>query len=494
MNAEQFIECLWQKYHGKKFTTLIGGGYGDNGKGTIESALAALFEIVVRFSGGANTGRTCIINTPDGPKKFVFHLIPCGWAYGKTAIIENWVLLDLPRFSKEYNDLIGIMGVPKAPLYISNKAPLCLIYHRWLETWIEFIKGAGKIGSTGRGIGQALACVDLRINPLAGNLSDPDKLFKMVKEVHNVFSPIFKEMVATGLINLADGDPKKVTEELLEHGQKIKHHLTDTSVILHDCAKKKQAVLFAATQGFGLNFIGTYPYNSATQTIASAAAYCCGLPMDCFGPVIQVEKLFGTRVGSGPFPTGLWDREAAKQFAKDNPSLFTDQVQQNKFLEEKLTLINRGQASPADLAQYLMVLGDERGASTGRGREVGLPDCHLIASGAMVNGADCIALTHLDSLSGLKMRLPIGIRYLLDDNPVPLPVIPTPVELMEKVEVKYGYHDIDLQNQDLSGINDFDDLPLSVKGLITNLEQHIGVPIGIISTSASPAGKIYCEF
>lgn len=492
MNAQQFMERLWQQ-HNKKFTVLVGGGFGDPGKGTIESALIAQFETVVRITGGANTGRTCIINTPGGPKKFVFHLIPCGWAYGKEAIIGDWVLLDLPRFIKEYTDVINIVGKSLAPLYISNKAPLCLVYHQWLETWIEFMKGAGKIGSTGRGIGQAIACVDLRINPLAGNLSNPDKLFKMVKEVHSVLFPIFKEMAATGLINLADGDPKKVTEGLLADGEKIKHLLTDTGPILHDYAKKNQPTLFTTTQGFGLTFNGTYPFIASTQTTAPAAAYCGGLPMACFGPVIQVEKLFGTRVGKGPFPTGLWNRQAAEDFALDQRQLFVASPERTKFLQEKLEKINQGEASREELAQYIMVLADERGASTGRGREVGLLDCHLIASGAMVNGADCIALTHLDSLSGLKMRLPFGIRYLLDNNQVPLPVIPTPVELMEKVEVEYGYHDLDLQNQDLSGLNDFDDLPLSVKGLITNLEQHIGVPIGIISTSASPEGKIYCE-
>lgn len=497
VTAEQFLEQLYSKHQGRRFTVLCGGAWGDNGKGTIESALMPYFDAAVRVSGGANTGRTCYVKTPDGNlKKVVFHLVPTGWAENKKAIIGDWELLDLERLIKEIAEIKNVVGLIQAPLYISKKAPLYLTYHSWLETWSEFIKGAQKVGTTGRGISPMIAAVDLRINPLVGHLLNQDQLFKVVKDFYRFCEPTFERMIAYKLIEPKQCRPQDETDRLLSFLPLIKEYITDIDPILQDLAQKNTPTLFGLTQGFGLHFKGTYPFNSATQSIAPAAAYCGGLPMKYFGPVIQVEKLFPTRVGAGPFPTGLWQRHLAEQFPVAHPELFSELPNCNyekshSFLIGGRALINSNRASNKTLAEYLMVLGNELGASTGRGREIGLPDLHLIKSAAMVNGADCLALTKLDLLSGLNFKLPVGVSYKLDGQEVPAPVIPTPTLELERVKVEYVHQKINLQDIDITDLANESNLPECLVKLIDFYEKITDVPIGIISTSASREGKIF---
>jgi len=497
VSAEQFLERLWDKHQGRRLTVLCGGGFGDNGKGVIESALMPFFEASVRVSGGANTGRTCYLKTPQGTKKVIFHLVPTGWADNKLAIIGDWVLIDLERLVREITEIKNAVGLIQAQLCISKKAPLCLSYHGIIEVWIESIKGQDRVGSTGRGISPTLAGIDLRIGPLVGHLLYPDLLFKMVKGFYQTWEPIFNEMFDRKLIEKKCIKPQDETDRLLAFLPQLKNFITDVDPILHSLAEFNVPILFGLTQGFGLHFKGTYPFSSATQTIASAAAYCGGLPMEYFGPVIQVDKLLPTRVGAGPFPTGLWDRQEAEKFPLDHPELFSDLPgynpgQREDFLRDMRKLINGGNASSPDLAKYFMVLGNELGASTGRGREIGLPDLHMIKSGAKVNGADCLALTRLDLLAGLNLNLPLGIAYQLAGKRVLAPVIPTPVEKFDRLKVVYKHLPIDLKDVDLAGLNDENSLPPCLGKLVEFFEEKTDTPVGIISTAAnSDGGKIF---
>lgn len=496
--GDKFLEALWRKHHGRKFTVLCGGGFGDNGKGAIESALMPYFGASVRVSGGANTGRTAYVQTAGGPRKIIFHLVPAGWAYGQLAIIGDWVEVDLDRLICEIDEVKKLIGNPKQPFYISKKAPVFLIYHAWLEAWLEKIKGNNKVGTTGRGIAPMIAGVDLRIAPLVGNLAYPDNLKRWVNEFYRAFEPIFKKMAGQGLIQLKGHSPRQETERLLAGYEEIKKYVTDVDPILHDLVKKNTATLFGLTQGFGLHFKGTYPCNSATHSIAPAAAYCSGLPTKYFGSVIQVEKLLPTRVGSGPFPTGWWDRQAALKFPKKHPELFSELPEckpsvREEFLKHKLALINRGNATDLDFAQYFMVLGNELGATTRRGREVGAPDLHMIASAAMVNGADCLALTRVDLLSGLSFSLPLGMRYSLGRKVIRPPVIPNPIEALEQIQVGYVNFPLNFCDEQIGGRDDFESLPNDLKSLIGFFSTYAGAPVGIISTSPKTDGKIFLQ-
>lgn len=496
VSEDKFLEILWQKQDDRKFTVLCGGCWGDNGKGSIESAILSHFQASVRVSGGANTGRTAYIPTTTGQKKIIYHLIPAGWANNQLSVIGDWVLIDLDRLVMEIKEVKETVGQPKQPLYISKKAPLFLVYHSWLEAWLEMAKGDKAVGTTKRGIAPMIAGVDLRIGPLVGHLNYPDVLRRWVKEFYLAFEPIFKKMHDQGIIDVEQATPELETEKLLALAKQIKEYITDIDPILFNLANTNTPTLFGLTQGFGLHFKGTYPFNSATQTIAQATAYCSGVPMKFFGPVIQVEKILPTRVGAGPFPTGLWNRDKAMQFPMDHPELFSDLSEHDPkkrkhFLIQLRDRINSGQATKSDLAQYFMVLGNELGATTKRGREIGAPDLHMIKSATMINGSDCLALTRVDLFSELHCKLPIGLHYKLNGQCVEPPIVPSPIEEFKTIEVDYQELELDFRGCELNEIDTEEGLPSDLLNLIDLIECKTLVPVGIISTSPKINGKIF---
>lgn len=501
--APDLVEFLWRKKNGKKSIIICGDSYGDSGKRAVESAIQEMFEYFVRVSGGSNTGGTSWIKGKDGLlHQIISHLLPAQWP-AHTGIIGDWVLWDCERGSAEIKEVTGITGGVNAPLYISKKAPLYLPYYGRLEAYSELMKGAGAVGTTKRGIAFHIAAVDRREAPLVGYLLYPDLLRKWVTACYRQHELVFRELekMLKGTedeFDLADYHPDKVTEKLLSFVPEIKEYITDTGPILLDLMKKNSPVLFGLSQGFGLHFLGTYPYNSATQTIASAAAYCGGMPMDLFGAVILVSKLILTRVGAGPFATGWWDRNEAMEFPKRHPELFSAlkeciPAKRDAFLNKYKQKINSGNYVSEDLAKYMQVLLNNLGATTKRGREPGGPNLYETACAAAVNGADCIALTQADALSGLRIRFPFATKYSLHGELIKVPTIPTPVELYghSTFEVEHKYVDVDLRNMDLYGQSD---LPPVIDEICDLYKSYTGVPVGLISTSPKGnEGKVYRE-
>lgn len=499
--ASDLIESLWRKKGGKKATTLCGDGYGDNGKRAVESAIENMFEIFVRVSGGSNTGGTAWIKGKDGLlHQMIFHLLPSQWP-AKVGIIGDYVLFDLKRAIAEIEEVTAITGGVSAPLYISKKAPLYLPYYGLLEAYSEKMKGAGAVGSTRRGIAFHIAAVDRREAPLVGYLLHPYLLRKWVTDCYKQHELVLKELerMLKGTkdeFDLSDYHPDKVTEELLALVPKVNEYIADTGPILLDLLKKNSPMLFGLSQGFGLHFLGTYPFNSATQTIASATAYCGGMPMDLFGAVILVSKMIPTRVGAGPFTTGWWHRDAAMQFPKLYPYLFSvldecDEKKRAAFIKQRRRLINSGAFTWIDVAMLMQVLLNNLGATTLRGREPGGPNLYETACAAAVNGADCIALTQADVLEHLKIRLPFATSYHLGGERFKVPTIPTPVELYNDPRFTVGYEhlDVDLRGMDLYGKSE---LPPIFRQIRELYHLHTGVPIGMISTSPKgDEGKIF---
>ncbi|MFH1235666.1 MAG: adenylosuccinate synthetase [Parcubacteria group bacterium] len=501
MQPSEFIERLWYKRGGRRSTIEVGDGWGDSGKGGIEAVLAPLYEASIRVQGGANTGRTRRILGKNGQlHEFIFHLVPTLLADGKMGIIGDAVLVELERLASELRELTSIVGDIKAPLLISKRAPIFLRYHSLIEGWLELSKGGDKVGTTGRGISPMIAGVDLRVGPLTGHLLDPDLLRKWVRGFYEAWLPILQEferrMRGTKKeFSLADMNPDDEVERLLADAEYVRPFITNIDPVMHDLMRRNVPVLFGMTQGYGLHVRGTYPYNSATQSIAQAAAYCGGLPMHLFGPVILISKLFPTRVGAGPFPTGWWNRDDAEAFPGKRPELFPglpqyDEEACERFLAGKLQLMNSGQASWQDWAEYYEVYFNNRGSTTKRGREVGGPDLHMTRCAAMVNGADCIAITQVDGLSGLNADLPVATAYELGDEVVEPPTYPMSEEL-DGVKVRNVHVRVDLQNVDITGIDSEQDLPGCVHQLIRTYERYTGTPVGIISTAAGLDGKIF---
>ncbi|MFH2105165.1 MAG: adenylosuccinate synthetase [Parcubacteria group bacterium] len=511
---EKWLESLFKLKNNRRFMVLCGGEWGDGGKGSIESPLLPFFDVCVRVSGGANTGRTRNVATLGGEdKSFVFHLIPSGWADGKPSYIGDWVLIDLERLNTEIRDLVALLGfTPQAPLQISPKAPIFLPYHRFFEIWLEHCMGAGAVKTTGRGIGQIIALADLRIGPRMGHLLYPDTLSKWVTQIWDIFEDIFNK--SASLIRLAeekagvpeldrfklsDYTPDKVVQKLLADAEGLTHLIAfDFDSQLLDLAKKNVAALFCLTQGWGLTHRGTYPFCSSTQITAQAASYCSGVPMKYFGPIGQVGKLDPTRVGAGDGPTNMgWGRLEAEQFALDNPKLYSilgdkcDQEARAQFLLRKLERINSGEYAPVDVAMYWQVLLNELGASTGRGREVLWPDLFATACGAASNGADFIALTRLDALSGMKFDLKLGYEYCIDGVPCKVPDYPTPIERLATVNVTFDNVPINLVEVDLAGIESEEAFPPDIVTLLAKWEKYGGVPVGIASFSGGRDGKVF---
>ena len=515
IGSVEWLEHLYDLKHGRRWVTLVGSGWGDSGKGAVESSISDHFDCFLRVSGGANTGRTRYIMTPDGEKEFIFHLIPCGWADNKESFIGDWVLMDLDRFSTEINELQSTLGrLPNAPLFISRKAPIYLPYHSMLEAYLEMRKGADAVGTTKRGIAPMIAGIDLRIGPEIGHLEFPDTLRQWVKTFYECFEVNFKVLVEwqkcqadlaessgrapTEIYDLKEYSPDMVTEHLLAHFENIRGFITDIDSLLLERAKANVPTLIGMTQGYGLTRKGTYPYSSTTQTSAQAGAFCSCIPMEYFGPVILVDKLDPTRVGWGPFPTGMWDRQEAELFPKEHPELFSalkecNPVARQEFLDEYRQLINSDD-NPDEVvvAKYIQVLLNELGATTKRGREPGWPDLYVNACAALSNGADVIALTRIDWLSGIKLNLKFATEYRLNGNVCRAPDFPSPIERLEQVQVGYEEIHVDLRNTELYGSTE---LPAVFAEIFNLIRLHTGVPVGMVSTSPkAKEGKIFRDF
>jgi len=497
--AEEYLYRLWARSNGRKFTVLVGDQWGDDGKGVVEAAVMEYFRACARVAGGSNTGRTRYITGLDGkPHKQIFHLVPSGWADHKLSIIGDWVLLDLQRLIDEITEIKAVIGEPKVDLLISKKAPVLMSYHLLLEQWIEACRGSFSAKPTGRGISAMVAGIDLRLGLQIGHLAYPDLVRRYVETAYAAFLPILREMESQGMVKLAKHSPDSEIDRLLTLATGISDYVTDTDVVLQELARHNVPTLFGLTQGSCLHFTGTYPNNSATHSIAQSAAYCSGLPMRAFGPVIMASKLLPTRVGAGPFPTHWWDRDAAEHFPKERPELFSEleacqpEVRE-QFLSEKRQLINSGQASRVDMAQYFMVLGNELGATTKRGREIGGPDLHETAWACDLNGVDSLVLTRVDMLSGLQFTLPVCLNYSIDGRPVPRVVYPKPSEILDHAECNGTELPIDLIGSNLTGLGQYEELPDCVQELVRVYEKHLGVPVSL-SMSAGADGKIFRLF
>ncbi len=501
LDSAEWLEMLWRKRNGRRATIVVGDQFGDNCKRTIESAIGEHFKSFVRVAGGSNTGGTCYIRGQDGQlHEMIFHLVPSGWPE-KTGVIGDWVLVDLRRLTAEIDQILSIVGVPKAELQISRRAPLWLPYYSLVEAYLELVKGDDAIGTTKRGIAPTIASVDLRIGPLVGHLLDPDLLRKWVTTCYYAYEPMLKALERAGAgvedsFTVRDFQPDRVTDELLSLAPRIKPYVAYTDPIIREILVHNEPALFGLTQGFGLFRNGTYPYSSATHTIASAAAYCSAAPMQLFGPVILASKLIGTRVGAGPYPTGWWDRAAAERFPLKNPELFSVLPEclperREAFLSSMRAKINAGNYTLVDLAQYMQVLLNNLGATTKRGREPGGPDLHLTACACWANGVDVIALSQVNALSGLKMEFPVGTGYLIDGRRLAVPTVPTPVEEFSRVTVQYEQVPVDLTGVDLWGATE---LPDCVNRICDLYHLHTGAPVGLISTSPlGNEGKVFRE-
>lgn len=411
-----------------KSVVVLGSQWGDEGKGKIVDLLTEKAAAVTRYQGGHNAGHTLVV----GGKKTVLHLIPSGiLREGVTCYIGNGVVLAPDALLKEMA-ILEAEGVPvRSRLKISPNCPLILPQHICLDQAREAKRGNSKIGTTGRGIGPAYEDkVARRAIRFADLLRDDfaDKL-KENLEFHN--------FALTQYYGVEAVDFDRTLALALEWKNELKDLVADVAGELDAMRKAGKNLMFEGAQGTLLDVDhGTYPFVTSSNTTAGGVATGTGLGPLYFDYVLGITKAYTTRVGSGPFPTELFD----------------------------------------EVGEHLAKVGHEFGATTGRARRCGWFDAAILQRAVVLNSMSGICLTKLDVLDGLE-KLNICTGYKLPTGEV---VGASDARFYESVEPIY--ETLDGWKESTIGITAFDDLPKNAQAYIKRIEQIIECPIDIIST------------
>ncbi|TDR23794.1 adenylosuccinate synthase [Marinicella litoralis] len=408
-----------------KSVVVLGTQWGDEGKGKIVDLLTEGADAVVRFQGGHNAGHTLIIND----QKTVLHLIPSGILRdGVKCYIGNGVVIEPEALIKEIKNL-EISGVDvQSRLYISKAAPVIMPYHIKLDQLREIKKGKEAIGTTGRGIGPAYEDKVARRGIRIGDLLDANLLkskLETVLEYHNFV-----------IENYHHAEPLSFDEvyaKALEHAEFIKNMCVDVTGKIHQHLERGEKLLMEGAQGSLLDIDhGTYPFVTSSNTTAGSAATGSGLGATHIDYVLGITKAYTTRVGSGPFPTELFDEDGAE----------------------------------------LAKRGVEFGATTGRPRRCGWLDLVALKRAVQVNGVTGLCVTKLDVLDTFK-TIKLCTSYG-DDS---FPGSAHEWELVEPV-----YQSFSGWQSSTRGMTDINKLPAEAKAIIDFIEDFTGAPVHIIST------------
>ncbi|MEY4250975.1 MAG: hypothetical protein RJA87_2608 [Pseudomonadota bacterium] len=410
--------------------TVVGAQWGDEGKGKIVDWLSNRADVVVRFQGGHNAGHTLVV----GDVTYKLSLLPSGVVQGKKSIIGNGVVVDPWAFLDEIAR-IGAQGVVIGPelLALADNAVLILPLHRDLDQAREAQAGAGKIGTTGRGIGPAYEDKVGRRAIRVADLAEPDSLPTKIARLLAHHGALRRGL------DLPEADAEALLAALLEVAPKILPFAQPTWRLLDQAVKDGKRVLFEGAQGTLLDVDhGTYPYVTSSNTVAGQAAAGSGLGPRAPGFVLGIVKAYTTRVGEGPFPTELFDEHGRR-------------------LGER---------------------GHEFGTVTGRPRRCGWFDAVLVRQSIAINGIHGIALTKLDVLDGFD-TLNVCVGYQIGDKlydylPSGMGAQAAAVPVYETLE---GWAD------STRGARSWKDLPANAVKYVRRIEELIEAPVALLSTS-----------
>jgi adenylosuccinate synthase len=410
---------------------VIGSQWGDEGKGKIVDWLSERADVVVRFQGGHNAGHTLVI----GNQTYKLSLLPSGIVRsGKLSVIGNGVVVDPWALLKEIETLRG-QGVSVTPenLALAENAALILPLHSKLDILREEARGAGKIGTTGRGIGPAYEDKVGRRAIRACDLQDLDSLPPKVEALLLHHNALLKGMGAQEV------DGRALIDQLKEVAPKITPFIRVVWKELNDRRRRGDRILFEGAQGVMLDIDhGTSPYVTSSNTVAGQIAAGAGIGPRAVGYVLGITKAYTTRVGSGPFPTELKDQ----------------------------------------IGETLGERGREFGVVTGRKRRCGWFDAALVRQSAKVSGIDGIAFTKLDILDGFE-ELKICTGYTIDGAEIDH--LPAATQLQAKA--KPVYETIEGWKESTKGARSWADLPAQAIKYIRRVEELIEVPVALLSTS-----------
>jgi adenylosuccinate synthase len=413
-----------------KSVVVLGTQWGDEGKGKIVDLLTDQASVAVRFQGGHNAGHTLVING----EKTVLHLLPSGILRESVmCVIGNGVVLSLDALVKEITALEDKQVFVRDRLRISGACPLILPSHIALDQARELKKGDGKIGTTGRGIGPAYEDkVGRRGIRLAETLNEErfaEKL-KELTEYHN--------FMLENYYGVEPVDFEATLENQLALARNLRPLIDDTIDLLHNRRKEGADILFEGAQGSLLDIDhGTYPFVTSSNTTAGGTATGSGYGPLYLDYVLGITKAYTTRVGSGPFPTELFDAVGA----------------------------------------HLASVGHEKGATTGRDRRCGWFDAAAVRFAVRINSVSGICLTKLDVLDGLEtIRVCVGYKGKGDSASGSLMDIDS-YKALEPI-----YEDLPGWTESTVGAKSLDELPENARAYIRYIESAIEVPVDIIST------------
>jgi adenylosuccinate synthase len=409
--------------------TVIGAQWGDEGKGKLVDWLSNRADVVVRFQGGHNAGHTLVV----GDQVYKLSLLPSGVVQGKLSVIGNGVVVDPWHLVGEIEKLRG-QGVDINPkmLVLADNACLILPLHRDLDQARE-AAATNKIGTTGRGIGPAYEDKVGRRAIRVADLADKEALEAKIDRLLAHHTPL-----RAGL-GLPPADGVALLAELLAMAPQILPYAQPAWLLLDKVSKSGKRILFEGAQGALLDVDhGTYPYVTSSNTVAGQAAAGSGLGPKATGYVLGIVKAYTTRVGEGPFPAELFD----------------------------------------EVGKHLGTVGREFGTVTGRERRCGWFDAALVRQSVALNGIHGIALTKLDVLDGLP-TLKICVGYELNGERVDY----LPAGLKAQAALKPVYEEMDGWSDTTAGARSWKDLPASAVKYVRRIEELIGAPVALLSTS-----------
>jgi adenylosuccinate synthase len=415
---------------------VIGTQWGDEGKGKIVDWLTDHAQGVVRFQGGHNAGHTLVI----GGKKTVLHLVPSGiLRAGVTCYIGNGVVLSPEALLKELDELKAAGVDAESRLKISEACPLIMPHHQALDVAREAAKGANKIGTTGRGIGPAYEDKVARRGLRLQDLMRPKRFAEKLAEVLEYHNFVLKNFLGAEPV-----DFDKTLDMALTIAPRLTAMIADVPRALYEANKAGANLLFEGAQGTLLDIDhGTYPFVTSSNCVAGAASAGSGVGPGTLHYVLGITKAYTTRVGSGPFPTELYDA-----VEKQDP-----------------------------VGKHMATKGHEFGATTGRARRCGWFDAAALKRAIQINGVSGLCVTKLDVLDGLE-EMKICTGYKLNGGVTDI----LPVGADDLAACEPVYETMPGWKESTVGAKTLDALPPAARAYIKRMEEVCGVPVDMIST------------
>ncbi|MEX1193435.1 MAG: adenylosuccinate synthase [Dehalococcoidia bacterium] len=414
-------------------TVVIGGQWGDEGKGRVIDLLAEKAQIVARYSAGNNAGHTIINELGE----FKLHLVPAGIFYpDKVCLIGNGCVVDPAELLKEIEHLAERGVQVKDRLFLSDRAHVLMPWHKLIDLKDEALRGKGAIGTTGRGVGPAFADKVGRAGVRVADIADREALANQLAFLVPYKNAVLEKLYETPGVSL-----EAVLEEYAEYGKRLAPYITDTTVVMQKALAAGDTVLLEGAQGALLDLdLGTYEYvtSSVPSSLAAGAAIGMGIGPTQIDTVLGVYKTYCTRVGNGPFPTEL--------------------------LDEIGDMLREGGPRP------------EYGSTTGRPRRCGWFDAVASRFTAQTNGIAGAALTRLDVLDQMP-TIKVCTAYRIGSRTVET----MPASSLDLARAEPVYEELPGWLSDTSGVRKFEDLPAAAQSYVHFIQEKLGVPLCLIS-------------